>query len=43
VRAIILAHNGQKNEAMTAVNRALEIQPDFQPAVELRQTFLKRK
>lgn len=43
VRAIILAHNGQKNEAMTAVNRALEIQPDFQPAVELRQTFLKKK
>jgi Flp pilus assembly protein TadD len=35
VRATILARNSRNDEAKAAVNRALKIQPDFQPAVEL--------
>ena len=35
VRAMILAHNGHYDEARAAANRALVIQPDFQPAMEL--------
>jgi tetratricopeptide (TPR) repeat protein len=37
VRAIILKRNGHEDKAKTAVNRALKIQPDFQPALILRQ------
>ena len=37
VRAMILARNGHNDEAKAAANRALKIQPDFRPAVELRQ------
>ena len=37
VRAMILARNGRNDEARVAANRALKLQPDFQPAVELRQ------
>jgi predicted CXXCH cytochrome family protein len=39
-RATILARNGRNNEAWIAVNRALILRPDFQPAVELRQRLL---
>jgi hypothetical protein len=37
VRAVILMRNGQKDQAKIAVSRLLKIQPDFQPAVELRR------
>ncbi len=40
VRAMILKRNGRDDEARVAVKRALKIQPDFQPAVELLKTFL---
>ena len=35
VRATILVRNRRNDEAKAAVNRALKIQPDFQPAVQL--------
>ena len=35
VRAVILKRNGRNDEAKDAVNRALKIQPDFQPARQL--------
>jgi tetratricopeptide (TPR) repeat protein len=37
VRAMILVRNGRNDEARAAANRALKIQPDFQPAMELLQ------
>jgi hypothetical protein len=37
VRATILERNGRNDEARAAANRALKIQPDFQPAVILLQ------
>lgn len=37
VRAMILKRNGRDPEAKAAVNRALKIQQNFQPAIELRQ------
>jgi len=37
VRAVILMRNGRNGEAKTAVNRALKLQPDFQPARVLLQ------
>lgn len=37
VRAMILARNQRNDEAKTAVKRALAIQPDFQPALQLLQ------
>ncbi len=39
VRAMILMRNGRNDEAKTAVDRALQIQPDFQPAQRLRSQF----
>jgi len=39
VRAMILIRNGRDDEAKTAVNRALKLKPDFQPALELRRKF----
>ncbi len=35
VRAMILKRNGRDDEAMVAAKRALEIQPDFQPAMKI--------
>jgi tetratricopeptide (TPR) repeat protein len=35
VRAMILKRNGRDDEAKAAVNRALKLQPDFQPAVQI--------
>jgi tetratricopeptide (TPR) repeat protein len=37
VRAMILKRNGRNDEAKDSVNRALKLQPDFQPALLLRQ------
>lgn len=39
VRATILERNGRYDEAKTAANQALKIQPDFQPAVGLLQSL----
>jgi tetratricopeptide (TPR) repeat protein len=39
VRAVILKRNGRYDEARVAVNRALKIQPDFQPARGLLQSL----
>jgi predicted CXXCH cytochrome family protein len=39
VRAVILKRNGRDDEAKAAVERALKIQLDFQPARELRHKF----
>jgi tetratricopeptide (TPR) repeat protein len=36
-RAVILAREGRSEEARSAANRALQIQPDFQPAKDLLQ------
>ncbi len=35
VRALILKRNGRTEAAKSALNKALKIQPDFQPAVEM--------
>jgi len=37
VRALILKRNGRNDEAKVALERALKIQPQFQPAVELKE------
>jgi predicted Zn-dependent protease len=42
VRAMILKRNGRDDEANAALNRALKIRPEFQPAIELRQNFTPR-
>jgi predicted CXXCH cytochrome family protein len=39
VRAVILKRNGRNDEAKIAANRALAIQPNFQPARELFQSL----
>ena len=39
VRAMILKRNGRDDEARTAAKRALQIQPDFQPARGLLQSL----
>jgi Flp pilus assembly protein TadD len=43
VRAIILLRHGRNEEAKAVVNRALEIQPGFQPMVELKQRMAGRE
>ncbi len=43
VRAMILLRHGQHDAATTAVNQALKIQPDFQPAVDLRRRMENRE
>lgn len=43
VRATILARNGRYYEARTAANLSLKIQPDFQPAVTLRQWLMGKQ
>jgi len=43
VRAMILLRHGQHDEAKAAVNRALKIQPDFQPAVDLERRMENRE
>jgi tetratricopeptide (TPR) repeat protein len=40
VRAVILKRNGRNDEAKTAVTRALKVQADFQPAIQLLQKLL---
>jgi len=37
VRAVILKRNGRDDEAKDSISRALKLQPDFQPALMLRQ------
>ncbi len=36
IRATVLLRNSRYGDARTAVNRALKIQPDFEPALELQ-------
>jgi predicted CXXCH cytochrome family protein len=43
VRGMILARNGRIKEAWIAANRALKLQPDFQPAVELSQKLVGKE
>ena len=43
VRAMILMRHGRDGEAKAAVNQALKVEPNFQPAVELRQRLMGKE